>query len=339
MALQRRRWRLALNAGAHGGADRVDVGLRGPHLVVDHHAARVTIFGSASAFPENADKPRHLAVQINRALAEGLARMIVEERVPEVLRDSTIYALDMGALIAGAKYRGEFEDRLKSLNVSDAQIRSCRQLLDKVSIMEEARLAVHIGGVSAMHDVTEGGVAEALFEMAAASNLAIDAERYEKALEFLYQAEMLAPESPVTDEIDSRIRDSFDRQAMMATLGARLVAVDRGHVTLAGWVNSPVEKAVLGHIALSSTSFGVKNELNVDTERVYVFGLSNGGFMAHRLACELTDRVAAISSIRLLVVSFSPPDSSRSLPRQRRKPRIVAGSRMNQDRRVGRIVL
>ncbi len=49
------------------------------------------------------------------ALAEGLARMITEERVPEVLRDSTIYALDMGTLIAGTKYRGDFEQRLKGV--------------------------------------------------------------------------------------------------------------------------------------------------------------------------------------------------------------------------------
>jgi len=49
------------------------------------------------------------------ALAEGLARLITEERVPEVLRDSTIYALDMGALIAGTKYRGDFEKRLKAV--------------------------------------------------------------------------------------------------------------------------------------------------------------------------------------------------------------------------------
>ena len=49
------------------------------------------------------------------ALAEGLARMIVEERVPEVLRDATIYALDMGTLIAGTKYRGDFEKRLKGV--------------------------------------------------------------------------------------------------------------------------------------------------------------------------------------------------------------------------------
>ena len=49
------------------------------------------------------------------ALVEGLARMIVEDKVPEVLSDSTVYALDMGALIAGTKYRGDFEKRLKGV--------------------------------------------------------------------------------------------------------------------------------------------------------------------------------------------------------------------------------
>ena len=49
------------------------------------------------------------------ALAEGLARLVVEGRVPEVLSDSTVFALDMGALIAGTKYRGDFEKRLKNV--------------------------------------------------------------------------------------------------------------------------------------------------------------------------------------------------------------------------------
>jgi ATP-dependent Clp protease ATP-binding subunit ClpA len=49
------------------------------------------------------------------ALAEGLARLIVEGNVPGVLLESTIYALDMGSLIAGTKYRGDFEKRLKSV--------------------------------------------------------------------------------------------------------------------------------------------------------------------------------------------------------------------------------
>jgi ATP-dependent Clp protease ATP-binding subunit ClpA len=49
------------------------------------------------------------------ALAEGLARMIVKKLVPDVLEDCTIFALDMGSLIAGTKYRGDFEKRLKGI--------------------------------------------------------------------------------------------------------------------------------------------------------------------------------------------------------------------------------
>ncbi|HUW50957.1 MAG TPA: ATP-dependent Clp protease ATP-binding subunit ClpA [Sulfuricella sp.] len=49
------------------------------------------------------------------AIAEGLARRIVEGEVPEVLAESTVYSLDMGALLAGTKYRGDFEQRLKAV--------------------------------------------------------------------------------------------------------------------------------------------------------------------------------------------------------------------------------
>jgi ATP-dependent Clp protease ATP-binding subunit ClpA len=49
------------------------------------------------------------------AIAEGLARRIVENQVPDVLAGSSVYALDMGALLAGTKYRGDFEQRLKAV--------------------------------------------------------------------------------------------------------------------------------------------------------------------------------------------------------------------------------
>lgn len=49
------------------------------------------------------------------AIAEGLARKIVEGNVPEVLKDKRVVALDMGSLVAGSKYRGEFEERLKKV--------------------------------------------------------------------------------------------------------------------------------------------------------------------------------------------------------------------------------
>jgi len=49
------------------------------------------------------------------AIAEGLAKRIVDEEVPEVIADATIYALDLGNLLAGTKYRGDFEKRLKAV--------------------------------------------------------------------------------------------------------------------------------------------------------------------------------------------------------------------------------
>ena len=48
------------------------------------------------------------------AITEGLAKLIVENKVPNLLKDSKIYSLDMGAILAGTKYRGDFEDRIKN---------------------------------------------------------------------------------------------------------------------------------------------------------------------------------------------------------------------------------
>src|SRR5690606_40953219 len=49
------------------------------------------------------------------AIAEGLAKRIVEGNVPDVLRKSTVFSLDMGTLLAGTRYRGDFEERLKQV--------------------------------------------------------------------------------------------------------------------------------------------------------------------------------------------------------------------------------
>jgi len=66
------------------------------------------------------------------AIAEGLARKIIKHDVPEVLRDSTIYALDMGALIAGTRYRGDFEERLKSVVKELEAIKGAILFIDEI---------------------------------------------------------------------------------------------------------------------------------------------------------------------------------------------------------------
>ncbi len=82
------------------------------------------------------------------ALAEGLARLIVEERVPEVLLDCTIYALDMGTLIAGTKYRGDFEKRLKGV------IRDIHEDPGAILFIDEIHTVIGAGAAS-------GGVMDA----------------------------------------------------------------------------------------------------------------------------------------------------------------------------------
>lgn len=80
------------------------------------------------------------------ALAEGLAKRIVAEDVPEVLEDAVIYALDMGALVAGTKYRGDFEKRLKAL------LREIKQKEHAILFIDEIHTVIGAGsaGNSAM---------------------------------------------------------------------------------------------------------------------------------------------------------------------------------------------
>lgn len=69
------------------------------------------------------------------AIAEGLARRIVEGNVPEILANATIFALDMGALLAGTKYRGDFEQRLKAVLKSLADHPNAILFIDEIHTM------------------------------------------------------------------------------------------------------------------------------------------------------------------------------------------------------------
>jgi ATP-dependent Clp protease ATP-binding subunit ClpA len=76
------------------------------------------------------------------ALAEGLAKRIVEGDVPEVLADATIYALDLGALVAGTKYRGDFEKRLKAV------LAALKKLPGAILFIDEIHTIIGAGSAS-----------------------------------------------------------------------------------------------------------------------------------------------------------------------------------------------
>ncbi|MBS0614360.1 MAG: AAA family ATPase, partial [Proteobacteria bacterium] len=82
------------------------------------------------------------------AIAEGLARMIVEGNVPDVLADATIFALDMGSLVAGTKYRGDFEKRLKAV------LSEVKKLPGAILFIDEIHTVIGAGAAS-------GGVMDA----------------------------------------------------------------------------------------------------------------------------------------------------------------------------------
>ncbi|MGD8359449.1 MAG: Clp protease N-terminal domain-containing protein, partial [Lysobacterales bacterium] len=82
------------------------------------------------------------------AMAEGLALRIVNGEVPEILEDATIYALDLGALLAGTKYRGDFEKRLKAV------VKELQNLSGAVLFIDEIHTIIGAGAAS-------GGVMDA----------------------------------------------------------------------------------------------------------------------------------------------------------------------------------
>ena len=134
------------------------------------------------------------------AIAEGLAHRIVSGDVPENLKSKTIYSLDMGALIAGAKYKGEFEERLKSvireINEADGEI---------ILFIDEIHTLVGAGGGEGAMDaanILKPALARGELRVIGATTLAEYQKYFEKdkALERRFQS-VLIDEPDVADTI------------------------------------------------------------------------------------------------------------------------------------------
>lgn len=134
------------------------------------------------------------------AIAEGLAQRIVSGDVPENLKSKTIFSLDMGALIAGAKYKGEFEERLKSvireINESDGEI---------ILFIDEIHTLVGAGGGEGAMDaanILKPALARGELRAIGATTL-VEYQKYfekDKALERRFQS-VLIDEPTVSDTI------------------------------------------------------------------------------------------------------------------------------------------
>ena len=143
------------------------------------------------------------------AIAEGIAHRIINGDVPENLQDKTLYSLDMGALIAGAKYKGEFEERLKS--VVNEVIKSDGQI---ILFIDEIHTLVGAGGGEGAMDaanILKPALARGELRAIGATTLNEYQKYFEKdkALERRFQKVMV--EEPDTESAISILRGIKDK--------------------------------------------------------------------------------------------------------------------------------
>ena len=145
------------------------------------------------------------------AIAEGLAQRIESGDVPENLKDHTVFSLDMGALVAGAKYRGEFEERLKSV------LNEVKKSEGKIILfIDELHTIVGAGKTEGSMDagnLLKPMLARGELHCIGATTLDEYRQNIEKdgALERRFQKVMVEPTSPEeTLEILRRIKDKYE---------------------------------------------------------------------------------------------------------------------------------
>jgi ATP-dependent Clp protease ATP-binding subunit ClpC len=144
------------------------------------------------------------------AIAEGLAARIVENRVPETLKDKRIVTLDLAAVVAGTKYRGQFEERLKAV------MNEIRESKDTIIFIDELHTIVGAGGAEGAIDASnmlKPALARGELQCIGATTLDEFRKYIEKdgALERRFQPIMVDPPSvDETIEIIKGLRDKYE---------------------------------------------------------------------------------------------------------------------------------
>jgi ATP-dependent Clp protease ATP-binding subunit ClpC len=144
------------------------------------------------------------------AIVEGLAQMIIESRVPDILRNKRIVVLDLALMVAGTKYRGQFEERIKAV------MNEVRRVRDVVLFIDELHTLVGAGGAEGAIDasnVLKPALSRGEIQCIGATTLDEYRKHIEKdgALERRFQAVNVDPPTPPeTLEILKGLRDKYE---------------------------------------------------------------------------------------------------------------------------------
>jgi len=144
------------------------------------------------------------------AIVEGLATQIIENRVPDILRNKRIVVLDLALMVAGTKYRGQFEERIKAV------MTEVRRVRDVVLFIDELHTLVGAGGAEGAIDasnVLKPALSRGEIQCIGATTLDEYRKHIEKdgALERRFQAVSVEPPSPAeTIEILKGLRDKYE---------------------------------------------------------------------------------------------------------------------------------
>ncbi len=156
------------------------------------------------------------------AIVEGLARMIVEGRVPEVLEDSVIYSLDLGSLLAGTKYRGDFEKRLKAV------ISEVRKQPGAILFIDEIHTLIGAGATSGGVMDASNLIKPALTSASCVASVPTTYQEYrgifekDHALSRRFQKiDVVEPTVPETIEILQGLRPKYEETPWRAVHGRR----------------------------------------------------------------------------------------------------------------------
>jgi len=161
------------------------------------------------------------------AIVEGLAQQIIENRVPDILRNKRIVVLDLALMVAGTKYRGQFEERIKAV------MTEVRRVRDVVLFIDELHTLVGAGGAEGAIDasnVLKPALSRGEIQCIGATTLDEYRKHIEKdgALERRFQAVNVEPPSPTeTVEILKGLRDKYEAHHRVTyTDEALQIAVD-----------------------------------------------------------------------------------------------------------------